>query len=65
MLYDATAIVRIDRKTGKEISTTYTNIRPSTGSLEDYLAPAVEYLAKVLRRDAHACNQDLRGDEDS
>jgi len=63
MLHDATVIVRIDRKTGKEISRTYNNVRPSTGSLEDYLAPAAKYLAKVLKKDTHACNQNIRGDE--
>ena len=50
MLCDATVVVRIDRKTGKEISRTLTNVRPSTGTLEDYLAPAAEFLAKVLRK---------------
>jgi len=65
MLYDATVIVRIDRKTGKEISRNYANIRPSAESLEDYLAPAVEYLAKVLSKDTHRCSQNLRGDKNS
>lgn len=46
--YEATLIVRLDKKTGEEISSHITNIRPARTSLDNYLAPAIEYLAALF-----------------
>lgn len=50
-LYAATEIVRVSRDgTGRE-EIRYENVRPSTGTLEEYLEPAARFLLHVIMND--------------
>lgn len=50
-LYAATEIVRVSRDGSKPDEVRYENIRPSTGTLEEYLKPAAKFLAHVIVND--------------
>jgi hypothetical protein len=49
MSYEATLVVVMDRHTGEEKERYLTNKRPATKTLDEYLAPAAEYLATVIK----------------
>jgi len=46
---EATLVVVINRKTGKEEKRYLINERPSQKSVKEYMTPAVDYFAGVLR----------------
>ncbi|SHK92033.1 hypothetical protein [Desulforamulus aeronauticus] len=49
MSYEATLVIVMDKKTGEEKERYLINERPATKTLEEYLTPAAEYLAAVLK----------------
>lgn len=50
-IIEGTLIIKMDRVTGEEISREITNIRPATGTWEEYMSPAVEYLSNTMLKD--------------
>lgn len=49
LLVDGTKVVRIYNDKSKPDEVSYLNLRPSTGSIEEYLAPAARYLLSLMK----------------
>lgn len=48
---EGTLVIRVNKKTGEETSRELINIRPATKTMEEYLAPAAEYLYHRMMND--------------